>query len=1138
MRWKWVFALAALSPLRFTGAELIAQDMTVLSGRITSEFGTPLAANVGIEEMSLSVVANTEGRYSIIVPAGRVRGQSVRLRVRAIGYSPASSIVAITPGSQTRDFVLRKDVNRLDEIVITGTVTATTQKKLGYSLAKLDESDMRVPSPNALSQLQGKVPGALIVQPSGRPGASPAIVLRGPKSLNAAGRQQGPLLIVDGAILNAGTQDINPHDIESIEVIKGAAASTLYGSRAGAGVISITTKSGSRSPEGTRLTLRSEYGVNDVQNEYAYATRHNLMMDERNERFCIRVTGQPRCSRTVDLEEETRRVNSAPTSDALPPHAFERDYGIGAPGIPELKGLFQVNRWPKTYNPIAQIITSGRLRSNVVDVTSRTGATAYFASLSDFAQEGAIRFLQGYRRNTGRANVDHKVGEHWSIALHSSYARANHFPATFGAGNITSENFLSATRVPASVDLLRRDNLGRLYIRSNPLAQGVGNVNPLYVAENQQGQLDDDRLIASLALHYTPLPWLTFDATGSTDRLRTAELGFRDREFRTTAPFGSFGGGTRGFIFETATADLSQNLMLSARAEEDLGADWRGTVTARYSHEQQDTRLSDGYGEQLAVTGVHSLRNATSNIQVFSSAASVRAIGAIAGGRLEYKERYIFDGLARLDGSSLFGADERWHPYYRSSFAWRLSDEPFWPLPRVANEGKLRASVGTAGGRPRFESQYEVFSVGTGGQVTPTATLGNRSLKPEHTLETEYGFDGEFFSKYGISLTYARDITTNQILRIPVPASSGYPGQWQNAGTLDGKTWELSLRIPILTARNLAWSSQLAWDRNRTYIAALNQPPFYSDVVNLAPTIGIRFYYAPGERYGTIHGRKYVTRCSELPAPFDAQCGPGREWQANDEGYIVWIGQGHTWREGVALNLWQASRPGCVRNGTPLPANGADECQRRGGTVNAPWGPQTTHWGMPTILRDSTATPAIVPLGNVMPDYRVTMSHSIQWRRLNVYGLLDISRGNRVFNMERHWSFLDFMVREQDQDGKTPETAKPIGYWWRGSAPLSSLGVGGFYGDLVASNRTLEDGSYTKLRELSVAYELPRLSVISGQWSVSLTGRNLYTWTRFSGWDPEAGLAGGLPNSAALATAGMFQYPPTRTFTIALQGRL
>jgi len=206
--------------------------------------------------------------------------------------------------------------------------------------------------------------------------------------------------------------------------------------------------------------------------------------------------------------------------------------------------------------------------------------------------------------------------------------------------------------------------------------------------------------------------------------------------------------------------------------------------------------------------------------------------------------------------------------------------------------------------------------------------------------------------------------------------------------------------------------------------------------------------------------------------------------------------------------------------------------------VNAPWGAPNTHWGMPTIVRDSTATPAVLPIGNTLPDFHVAMSHHLQWRRLSVDALLDLSVGNAVFNMERHWSLGDFMAREEDQAGKTPETAKPIGYYWRGSEPLSSLGTGGFYGDLLASNRTIEDGSYTKLRELSVTYDLPRLRGVPGLWSVTLAGRNLYTWTRYSGWDPEVGIDTGMPASAAIATGGMFQYPPTRAFTFAIGGRL
>ena len=169
--------------------------------------------------------------------------------------------------------------------------------------------------------------------------------------------------------------------------------------------------------------------------------------------------------------------------------------------------------------------------------------------------------------------------------------------------------------------------------------------------------------------------------------------------------------------------------------------------------------------------------------------------------------------------------------------------------------------------------------------------------------------------------------------------SSGFPSQWQNAGTLDGKTWEVSLRVPILLSRDLSWTSQLSWDRHRTWITALNTAPFFQ-LVEQSPfggaTVAYRFFIAPGERYGTIYGRKYATNCRELPSPFDAQCGSGKEWQANDEGYIVWVGEGNSPSDGITRNLWQAARSGCLKNGSAIAATGEAECRRLGGTVNVP----------------------------------------------------------------------------------------------------------------------------------------------------------------------------------------------------------
>jgi hypothetical protein len=166
------------------------------------------------------------------------------------------------------------------------------------------------------------------------------------------------------------------------------------------------------------------------------------------------------------------------------------------------------------------------------------------------------------------------------------------------------------------------------------------------------------------------------------------------------------------------------------------------------------------------------------------------------------------------------------------------------------------------------------------------------------------------------------------------------------------------------------------------------------------------------------------------------------------------------------------------------------------------------------------------------------MSQNFSFKKLHAYALLDRSVGNKLMNEELHWSLGDFNVIEQDQNGRSVQTAKPIGYYWRG-VPPDATGIGGFYDVLGANNHTVEDGSYTKLREMSLSYEIGRLPGIAaaGDWSLTVTGRNLYTWTKFKGWDPEVGSTGGNLNSSALNAVAASQYPPRRTFSFTLNSR-
>ena len=228
--------LAVASPVR-------AQD-AVIRGRVINDRGEALpVATAQLLELNVGVFTNSEGMYVLQIPAARVTGQTVTLRVRTIGHKPSARPIVLHAGEQTQDFTLATDVNLLEAVVVTGVQQATEAARVPFAVSRIDLSQMPVPAANPLTQLQGKVPGAEIVSNSGRPGAQPAVLLRGPTSINGQGRGQDPLYIVDGVIINGGLPDINPEDVDNVEVVKGAAAASLYGSRAGNGVINITTKS-------------------------------------------------------------------------------------------------------------------------------------------------------------------------------------------------------------------------------------------------------------------------------------------------------------------------------------------------------------------------------------------------------------------------------------------------------------------------------------------------------------------------------------------------------------------------------------------------------------------------------------------------------------------------------------------------------------------------------------------------------------------------------------------------------------------------------------------------------------------------------------------------------------------------------
>jgi hypothetical protein len=707
-------------------------------------------------------------------------------------------------------------------------------------------------------------------------------------------------------------------------------------------------------------------------------------------------------------------------------------------------------------------------------------------------------------------NVDQRIGDRLTANINSYYSSSIDHGSTFDETSGNAGTWFNLTRAPFISDLTATDNLGRVVVRHNPLAQGDANFNPLYSTAYNHRTDRGTRFVGGSQVRYTPLDWVNLEGDFGYDRSTGKSLQMRDKGWRTTSSNPTASG---GFIQTGGLDNESFTTSFSGAANRTWFSDLNATLTARYVYSDQTLRADSANGTDIVVSGLETTDAATKNFALGSQLQNIRDMGFFTGVDFDYKDRYIFGGLIRRDGSSLFGAGNRWQTFGRGSAAWIASREPWWPAADALSLFKLRASIGTTGQRPRFNAQYETYTIGTGGTLNP-AFLGNKDLKPEINRETELGTDLEFFHRVSVNLSFSRATIDRQILPVKAPTATGFQSRWLNAGVIRNKTIEGTINIPIITRESMSWSTRVIYDRTNSIIQRLDVPEFVGTIQPGPANLFDIFKFRTGEEIGTIYGFDYVRSCSQLPAPFSADCGGANSsFRPNDQGLIVWVGQGNSLNDGITRNLWS----------TALPLG------------TGPWG-NRTNWGMPITLRDSTSNIAFVPVGNGLPKYHWGMSHTFDYKRFNVFGLLDAYRGQKLWNIAYHWSLGDLQSKEIDQNGKSVEAAKPIGYYWRRGAstsPGGNAGVGGLYDALGPSTFSVEDASYVKLRELSVNFRVGAVGG-AGDWKIGFVGRNLHTWTNYRGFDPESGNTTGPLNSSALTPVAGYRFPNLRTYTVQL----
>jgi TonB-linked SusC/RagA family outer membrane protein len=957
---------------------------------------------------------------------------------RRIGFQPAAprTVTVVEGGTVTADFRLREAALTLQALVTTGVVDPTSGTRVPFTVGRVDAAQLPVPATNALESIQGKIAGVTVV-PSGQPGSGTNIMLRSPTSIN---KGNTPLIVVDGVIqsqaFGASSADLEALDIESIEVVKGAAGASLFGSRASAGVIQIRTKRGTNVAEGTtRYNLRSEVGSNQLGGKLGWAEHHYYLTNAQGQYVNAAGAVVPR----------TQRV-------ARPTWQRFQDVAYGDP----------------IYDQVDRFFDPGQFYKNSLNISQNGGRTNWFLSLVNNREDGVVLNSGRYVQNDLRLNLDHQALERLKISFSGYHSRSNR-------QELYGDTFFDLINQAPDVDLRRPDPDGTPYFYQ-PDPEGREE-NPLYVLATEDNKRRRARTQGSLEAMFTPRSWLTFDGNISYDRSDRRNNFFLDQGLKTEPyPTGGIGQLTQT-TGTTNTINAAASMNLIGRTG---GLTLRSTTRALLESEENEVTTAEG--SDFAVPGVRSLNNARTRF-VSSSTETIKASGYFFTLGADYDGKYVAEGLVRRDGSSLFGANERWNTYYRLSGAWRVSEERWWMFPAL-NEFKLRASQGTAGGRPSFTDQYETFSFNAAGGVLKQ-NLGNRNLRPELATETEFGLDAIVKERYSLQLSYARSLVTDQLIQVPLAGFYGYGQQWQNAGTIKGNTIEGTLEAQIVRRPDVSWRLGLVADRTRNTVTEFNRSCFTTN------TIAFR---CAGVGLGEMYGFSYIKDRSQLPAADKARA---NEFDVNDEGLLVWVGvdprtgQPKNFRQGVDSVLgWGRSSTGLSR------AYG---------------------WGLPITLRDSTGAEAVVRIGDGNPRFRYGVSNNVTWKNFDVFTLVDVQVGGQAYNQTNQRMYQWARSKDVDQTGKPEELKKPVEY----------------YVALYAANNPtdyfVENNGFVKLREVSVRYRLGgrALSLISpfgarGA-SISLIGRNLLTWTDYKGYDPEVG--------GTLVRLDSFDYPRYRTFT-------
>ena len=789
-RTRYVLIALATAVLAVTTAATLEAQQGSIRGTVTDSANqAPVqGAQVSVVGTSLRTETNADGQYRI---AGVSPG-SVAVRVQLIGYSPAQTLVAVSAGEEAVvDFTLAPGVAQLEEIVSVGYGTQTRAELLSaVSSVKADElANQPVASIDAA--LQGKAPGVQVIQNAGNPGNAPSVRVRGSASISAS---NDPLYVVDGipvvsgdiSQLDAGGQSIaaltslNADEVESVDILKDAAAAAIYGSRGSNGVVMITTKRGMAGR--TNVTFNSYIGTQSA-------------------------------SRRLELLSATEYLEFFNES------AVNDGYGEDFYGVVGVADSANAD-WQDA------VLRSAPVSSSELAVSGGNEKLAYRVSGNWFNQEGIVR-SSGYRRVGGRINLDFNPTGTLSLrtGLNVTTDRNNRVEGDGSGLGIITNAVGESPLVPVIT------SSGEY---STP-DDGLEYPNPAATLDFNDLRARSTSILGNIEARLRVTPALSFTSRFGVDLVTLKEDQFESR--RVAGSYASSADGVAKKGYSSSDRYVIDNF---ATLIPDLGDRHEVDLTAGGSVEMDRNELNFIRGEGFSTDEFREVTNATIITEFDGTQGESNLISFFARGGYTLDGKYSFGGSLRTDGSSKFGPDNRWGVFPAVSASWLLSEEPglrggFFDFL------KLRTSWGLTGnqaiGNYPFQGLVSSANYGSTPGSAPES-FGNSSLKWETTSQFNVGADMAFL-KGRVSLTadWYQKKTRDLLLSRPITATSGFTSVFANVGNVINRGLELGLTTVNVDSRRadgFRWSTTLNVAFNRNKVTALfNDQPFSDGIRSL-----------------------------------------------------------------------------------------------------------------------------------------------------------------------------------------------------------------------------------------------------------------------------------------------------------------